>query len=44
MDEEKAVATISLGNILSLDDWHGKITSPEDICRTGLIKEIKETE
>ena len=44
MDEEKAAATTNPKNILSLDDWRGRIISPENIHKTGLTEEIKETE
>ena len=44
MDEEKVVATASPENILPLNDRRGKITSPKDIYKINLTKEIKETE
>ena len=44
MDEEKAAVITSPGNILSLDDRYGKITSPEGIYKTDLIKKIKKAE
>ena len=44
MDEEKAAAIISPGDILPFDDWRGKITSPEDIYKVDLMKEIKKIE
>ena len=44
MDKEKAAAIASPEDILSFDDWHEKITSPEGIHRAGLTEEIKKIE
>ena len=44
MDEEKAAVTVSLENILPLDDRCERITSPEGIHRADLTEEIEKAE
>ena len=41
MDEEKAAAIVSPGDILFLNDRRGRITSLKGIYKAGLTEEIK---